>query len=112
MAYGFIPTFWKQVKVTFIRKPGKHDYIEAKANRPMSLSSFLLKTMQKLVDRLDRHIRDRAVKIHPLHRNQHAYQTGKSTETALHNMIIRIANSIGHKDIALSAFLDIEGALD
>jgi hypothetical protein len=25
MAYGFIPTTWKQVKVTFIPKPGKLD---------------------------------------------------------------------------------------
>jgi hypothetical protein len=51
MAYGFIPTAWKQVKVTFITKPGKLDYTEAKAYRPISLSSFLLKKMEKLVDR-------------------------------------------------------------
>jgi hypothetical protein len=84
MAYGFIPTAWRQVKVTFIRKPGKSDYTEAKAYHPISLLSFLLKTMEKL---LDRHIRDGALKEYPLHRNQHAYQTGKSTETALHNVV-------------------------
>jgi hypothetical protein len=84
MAYGFIPMSWRQVKVTFIQKPGKLDYTEAKAYRPISLSSFLLKTMEKLVDR---HIRDGVLRIYPLHRNQHAYQTGKSTETSLHNVI-------------------------
>jgi hypothetical protein len=87
MAYGFIPTAWRQVKVTFIPKPGKHDYTAAEAYRPISLSSFLLKTMEKLIDR---YIRDGALKIHPLHRNQHACQLGKSTETALHNVVTRI----------------------
>jgi hypothetical protein len=87
MAYGFIPTDWRQVKVTFIPKPGKLDYTEAKAYFPISLSSFLLKTIEKLVDR---HIRDGALKVYSLHRNQHAYQTGKSTETALHNVVTRI----------------------
>jgi hypothetical protein len=65
--------------------------------------------MEKLADR---HIRDGALKIHPLQRNQHAYQTGKSTETALHNVITRIENYIEHKDIALGAFLDIQEAFD
>jgi hypothetical protein len=82
---------------------------EAKAYRLISLSSYLLKTMEKLVDR---HIRDGVLTIHPLHRNQHAYQKGKSTETALHNVAARIENAIEHKDIALGAFLDIEGAFD
>jgi hypothetical protein len=38
LAYGFIPIAWRQVKVTFIPKPGKLDYTEAKAYRPISLS--------------------------------------------------------------------------
>jgi hypothetical protein len=46
------------------------------------------------------------LRIHPLNRNQHAYQLGKSTETALHNVVTRIENAIQYKDIALGAFLD------
>jgi hypothetical protein len=95
--------------VTFIPKPGKLDNTEAKAYRPISLSPFLLKTMEKLVDR---HIRDSALKIHPLHRNQHAYQSGKSTKTALHNVVTHTENAIQYKDIALGAFLNTEGAFD
>jgi hypothetical protein len=72
MAYGFIPMVWRQAKVTFIPRPGKSDYTEAKAYRPISLSSFLLKTMEKIVDR---HIRDGALRFQPLHLNQHAYET-------------------------------------
>jgi hypothetical protein len=79
------------------------DYTEAKAYHPISLSSFVLKTMEKLVDR---HVRDGVLRIHPLNRNQHAYQKGKSTETALRNVVTRIEYAIEHKDIALGAFLD------
>jgi hypothetical protein len=63
MASGFITSVWRKVKVTFISKPGKLDYTEAKAYRPISLISFLLKTMEKVVDR---HIRAGALK-YPLH---------------------------------------------
>jgi hypothetical protein len=76
MVHGFIPTACRQVKVTFIPNPGKLDYTKAKAYRLISLSSFLLKTMEKLVDR---NIRDGVLTIHPLHRNQHTQQKGKST---------------------------------
>jgi hypothetical protein len=65
--------------------------------------------MEKLVDR---HIRDGAVRIYPLHRNQHAYQRGKSIEPALHNVVTHAEYAIDHKDIALGAFPDIEEAFD
>jgi hypothetical protein len=109
LAYGFIPTAWRQVKVTFIQKPGKLDYTEAKAYCPTSLSSFLLKTMEKLVES---YIRDDSLRKYPLHHNQHSYQTGKFTETALHNVVTCIENAFEHRDIALGAFIDIEGAFD
>jgi hypothetical protein len=64
MVYGFIPTAWRQVEVTFIPKPGKLYYTKANAYRPISLSSFLSKMMEKLVDR---HIKDGALKKYPLH---------------------------------------------
>jgi hypothetical protein len=63
MAYGFIPMSWRQLKVTFIPKPGKLDYTEANDYLPISLLSFLLKIMEKLEDR---HIRDSALKKYPL----------------------------------------------
>jgi hypothetical protein len=55
---------WRQVRVTFVPKPGKSAYTEAKTYHPISLSFFLLKMMEKLVDR---HIRDGVLKEHPLH---------------------------------------------
>jgi hypothetical protein len=45
--------------VTSTPQPGKSDYTQAKACRPVSLLIFLLKTMEKSVDR---YIRDGVLK--------------------------------------------------
>lgn len=73
----------------FIPKLVKDDYTEGTVYRPINLSPLLLKA-GKLVDK---HIRDGTLKKYPLHENQHAYQTDKSTETTLHNMITSINNA-------------------
>jgi hypothetical protein len=90
LARGYIPKAWKQVKVTFISKPGKANYTEAKAYRPISLSSFMLKTMEKLEDRCTR---NEIVGLCPLHGYQFSYKPGKSTETALHLVITHKGSS-------------------
>jgi len=42
---------------------------------------FLLKTLERLVDRF---IRDSALIKYPLNENQHAYMAGKSTDTRMY----------------------------
>jgi hypothetical protein len=74
---------WRQVNVVFIPKPGRNSYNGPRDYRPISLTSFLLKAMERLVDRC---LRDEALAIVRLHPNQHAYQAGKSVETALHQL--------------------------
>ena len=61
---------------------------------------------------LDRHIRDGVMVEKPLHQNQFAYRAGMSTDTALFQVVHRLEKSLNHKEIALGAFLDIEGAFD
>jgi hypothetical protein len=41
LAREWIPFAWRQVKVTFIPKPGKANYTKSKTYRPISLSSFI-----------------------------------------------------------------------
>jgi hypothetical protein len=108
IARGYIPKAWRQVKVTFIPKPRKANYTEAKAYRHISLSSFTLKT-EKLVNR---HIRDEILGLYPLHRYQFAYQPGRSTETALHHVITHIEEAVENSEVKFGAFLHIEGAFD
>jgi hypothetical protein len=70
---------------------------------------FILKILEKL---LDRHIRGGVLVEKPLHQNQFAYRAGMSTETALFQVVQRLEKCLEHKEIALGAFLNIEGAFD
>ena len=48
----------------------------------------------------------------PFHQNQFANKAGMSTETALYQVVHRLEKCLELKEIALGAFLDIEGAFD
>ena len=106
---GYVPTIWRQVKVVFIPKPGRNSYCGPKDFRPISLTLFLLKTLERLVDRF---LRDETLVSKPLHPNQHAYQAGKSVETALHQLVVQVEKVLDQQELALGVFLDIEGAFN
>lgn len=103
------PKLWKLSKVVFIPKPGRNDYHSAKAFRPICLTSVLLKTLERLVDR---YIRDKCLKIIDLSPDQHAFRKTRSTDSALHALISDIEKALLDKEDSLSVFLDIEGAFD
>lgn len=107
--FGHIPENWRKVKAIFIPKAGKKDRTMPKAFRPISLTSTFLKVMEKITDN---YIRTVHLKNAPLHKHQHAYQTGKSTESALHHLVTLIEKSQRFQETVLCAFLDIEGAFD
>jgi hypothetical protein len=108
LAYGYIPLAWRTVRVIFIPKPGRDSYELANSFRPISLTSFFLKTME----RLDSYIRAGPWKFFPLMESQYAYQRGRSTEAALHDLVQKIEGSLNQKEFALGVFLDIDGAFD
>jgi ribonuclease HI len=108
-AMGYIPKIWNEVKVIFIPKAGRRPSEDPKSYRPISLSSVMLKIMEKI---LDRHIRENILKANPLSRHQYAYQTGKSTEAALKTLVEKIKKSFNDKQVCLGGFLDIMGAFD
>lgn len=64
MGHTNIPMAWRQVRVTYIPKPWECEYTEVKTYGPISLSTFLLKTMEIL---MDRYIRDGVVKGYLVH---------------------------------------------
>ena len=49
---NYIPIEWRKVKVVFIPKAGKIGHSIPKDYRPISLTSFLLKTFEHLIDLL------------------------------------------------------------
>ena len=99
---------WKDANVIFIHKPGKDDYSHAKSFRPISLSNYLLKVLEKLsIWRSDIILKD-----NPIHKLQHGFQRGKSTDTALSGTVNEIEKYIlkGHHCVGL--FLDIIDTID
>ena len=109
VALGYVPYQWRTSRVVFLPKPGRTDYTQVKSFRPISLTSFLMKTVERLIDR---YLRDGTLVWYPLSKNQHAYLAGKSTDTALHNLVGKIERALDNKAYALGIFLDIEGAFN
>jgi hypothetical protein len=66
----------------------------------MCLTSFFLKTMERL---LDSYIRAGPLQSFPPIESQYAYQRGRSPEAALHDLVQKIEGSV---------LLDIDGAFD
>jgi len=87
--------------VTFIIKPGKTNYTKAMANHPTSLSTFMLKTKEILVDMRITH---EILGLYSLHRYQFACQPGKSTESALHHPITNYRGTSRKKESCIQSF--------
>jgi len=49
LAVGELPTAWQETKVVFIPKAGKANHTTAKNFRPISLTSFLLKSFERMI---------------------------------------------------------------
>ena len=106
---GYVPKTWQRARIVFLPKPGKDDYSSAKSYRPISLTSFLLKGLERLVHW---HLQEGPLKRFPLHDRQFAYKAGVSTEDALHTLVARLEEAVFNKKIAIVVFLDIEGAFN
>ena len=105
----YTPKSWRTSKVIFIPKPGKDDYGKAKSFRPISLTPFLFKTLERVVLW---ELEGTTLRDHPLSRSQHAFRKGSSTESALSGMVDTIESSILRGEFAIGVFLDIQGAFD
>ena len=100
-------TSWLRIKAVFIPKPGKTDYNTAKSYRPISLSSFLLKGLERLILW---YMQANTLRNNPLNKNIFSYTEGLSTETALHRVVHFIEKSIAIDNVVIIVFMDISGA--
>jgi hypothetical protein len=94
LALGYISMSWKHISVVFIPKPRK-SLSQAKSLQPISLMSFILKTLEKL---LGRDIRGGVLVEKPLHQNRFAYRADMSTEIALFQVVNRLEKSLNQRD--------------
>jgi len=98
LAVGELPTAWQETKVVFIPKAGKATLTTAKDFRPISLTSFLLKSFERMISL---HIRA-AVDPTQISEAQHAYTKGKSTDSELHLVVSSIEKSLRIKEYTLT----------
>lgn len=103
---NYIPQIWKRVKVVFIPKPGRRNHEKDKDFTPISLTSYLLKILERLLDFHIRHFLGNSKHS----KAQHAYIKGRSTEAYLHEVVGTIEKSIHYKQYTLTTFLDMVGA--
>lgn len=115
---GYVAMTWRKSLIAFIPKVGKDDYSDPKSFRPISLMSFILKALEKLIDK---HIRQGPLTLNPLNERQHAYQQGKGTDTALHELTSMVERTLGSnetnrdrnkRNFGVAIFVDIAGAFD
>ena len=106
---GYTPDSWRNAKVIFLPKPGKDDYTSPRSFRPITLSSVMLKIMERVVHR---ELEDSSFRSTPLHASQHAFRVGRSTDTALSQLVDTVEEAFSRKEYALGVFLDIQGAFD
>ena len=104
---GKLAKQWLKVKTVFIPKPGKTDYTIAKSFRPISLMSFMLKTLERLIYW---HLQNEHLHRIPLNEKIYSYREGVSTETALHEVTQKIEKAFVKKHMVLAVYLDISGA--
>jgi hypothetical protein len=106
---GYTPEKLCHSKIILIPKQGKDDYTNPHSFRPISLTSFVFKTLERMV--LWR-LEDTVFKHKPIHKNQHAFRKGHSTEIPLSKLTNFIEQAFINKEYAVCIFLDIIGAFN
>ena len=104
---GKSPKRWLETKIVFIPKPGKLDYSDPKSLRPISLSTFLFKGLEKCIHW---YITRTALIQNKFHKNLYSYREGISTEDVLHKVIHKIEKALEKKEFAIALFMDISAA--
>ena len=102
---GYTPKLWREMDLIYLPKPNKTDYGIPKAYRPITLSNFLLKGLERICQWY------MADTMPPL-KSQHAYTRGLSTETALSEAVDFIEHGVLKKEYVIGVSLDCSGAFD
>ena len=97
----------EKMDVTFIPKPGKEYDSSPKSYRPITLSSFVLKGLERI---MLWYLREKA--ITKALESQHAYKRGLSAESALSEVLDYVESSFYRRKKVIAVSLDFTGAFD
>ena len=87
----------------FIPKPGKPSYKVAKSWRPISLTNYLLKGLERLCAWQVDGVADQ----NPVHTLQHGFRTDRNTDTALSSVVNNLEKGTYLDQDTIAIFLDI-----
>ena len=109
MLLGYCPAHFKETITVALRKPGKDDYTEPKAYRPIALLNTLGKALESIIASRLTYLAD----THQLLPSRH---TGgrklASTDHAIHLLLQRIHKAWADGQVASLLLLDVSGAFD
>ena len=108
LALGYVPFEWTKSQVVFACKGDDRDMNDPRTFRPISLTSFLFKTQERLNMWW---CEDEGLDL-AMHNQQFAFRKGQSTEKALSEMVTLMEKGTECKQFVLLLFLDIRGAFD
>lgn len=109
MSLQYTPQNMRTSKVIMLAKAGKDDYSLPKSYRPISLTPFPFKLLERLCAW---NILETALKSNPFHRRQHAYRVGMSTESAISQVLNELEKGMEKGKYTLASFIDISSAFD
>ena len=100
---------WRSSKVIFLKKPGKKNYQDPAAYRPICLASNTGKLLERLVEpRMRRWMIQQGL----IDEEQEGFMHHKSTTRYLYRLIARINNTKNNKGVGLALMVDFEKAFD
>ena len=100
---------WNNSNIIFLKKDGKQSYSVPGAYRPISISSYIGKLMERiLAHRLERYLS----KIGIIDENQEGFSKGRNTIRYLHRLTAGIKGDILKKLTVICLFIDFEKAFD
>ena len=100
---------WNKAEVIFLRKSGKGNYSKPGSYRPISISSYLGKLMEKIIAKRIQKYLD-LMGIHDP--NQEGFMEGKNTIRYLNRLVTSIKSDIQKKLTSICLFIDFEKAFD
>ena len=104
---GKSPKRWLESKIVFIPKPGKLDYGDPKSLRPLSLTSFFFKGIERTIHW---HILKTSLRYNKFHKNLYSYRESISTEDILHKLMHKVEKALEKKEMVIVLFADISAA--
>lgn len=109
LQHGYCPMHFKDTITVVLRKPGKDDYTQPKAYRPIALLNTLGKVMESIIANRLSYLAD---VYHLLPSRHEGGRKLTSTEHAMHFLLQRIYQAWSEGKVDTLLLLDVSGAYD